>query len=116
MLEHLECNYTAVLVRLARTLKPDGVMLFSVPILPGDFTDEIVDAPLESKLARFGESLHVRRFGAAVLQQTLGMVFHIPERYDLTARFPEAQLREANIPQHHWHGYTGASIFRVTRE
>jgi hypothetical protein len=116
VLEHLECNYTAVLVRLAKTLKPDGIMLFSVPILPGAFHDEVVDAPLPSKLARFGASLHMRVFGADVLQQTLGMVFRIPDRYDLTERFGEAVLAEANIPPHHWRAFTGASVFRVTRD
>lgn len=84
--------------------------------LPGAFHDEVVDAPLPSKLARFGASLHMRVFGADVLQQTLGMVFRIPDRYDLTERFGELVLAEANIPPHHWRAFTGASIFRVTRD
>lgn len=116
VLEHVECNYTAVLARLARALKPDGVMLFSVPILPGDFRDEVVSASLEQKLKRFGDSLHMRVFGSDVLHQTLGMVFKIPDHYDLTARFSEATLEDANIPSHHWRAFTGASVFRVTRE
>ncbi len=115
VLEHIECNYTAVLVRLIKALKPEGVMLFSIPILSGDFIDEIIEADLPAKLDRFGPSLHVRRFGAAVLQKTLGMVIRIPERYDLLASFPEPQLVDANIPRHHWQTYTGASIFRVGR-
>ena len=116
VVEHIECNYSVVLARLAKALTPTGVMLFSVPILPGDFTDEIMNAPLEEKLKRFGESLHVRRFGVNVLQQTLGMIFRIPAAYDLTGRFDEAALVEANIPPHHWRSYTGTSIFRVTRD
>lgn len=115
VIEHLECNYTAVLTRLVKALKPEGIMVFSMPILPGDFSDEIVAASDQVKLERFGESLHMRRFGAAVLQQTLGMVFDIPTEYDLTAGFDEAQLAEANIPPHHWRAYTGASVFRVNR-
>lgn len=115
VLEHLECNYTVVLLRLARALTPTGLMLFSVPILPGDFSDEIIQASQDQKVSRFGESLHVRRFGSAVLPVTLGMLFHMPERYDLTQVFPEKQLTEANIPEHHWRAYTGASIFRVKR-
>lgn len=116
VIEHLACNYTAVLLRLSKALKPGGLMLFSLPILPGDFTDEIIVASDQAKLERFGESLHVRRFGADVLQQTLGMVFDMPAEYDLTARFHESQLAEANIPPHHWHAYTGASVFRVKRD
>lgn len=114
VLEHLECNWTAVLVRLARALKPAGTMLFSMPVLPGDFTDALTTAPRDEKLARFGPMLHVRRFSPEHLQATLGMVFHIPERHDLTARFPPAVLEEANVPAHHWHGYTGTTVFRVT--
>lgn len=114
VLEHLECNYTAVLVRLARALAAGGTMLFSMPILPGPFTDELMDGTEAEKVARFGNMIHVRRFGADFLQQTIGMIFDIPAAYDLTRRFPEPVLAEANIPEHHWHRYTGASVFRVT--
>ena len=115
VLEHVECNYSAVLARLVRALKPDGLMLFSVPILPGGFTDELLDGDGAAKLARFGPSLHMRRFGAATLQETLGMVVRLPERYDLLDRFPEQDLTEANIPRHHWQAFTGASVFRIRR-
>ena len=115
VIEHIECNYSAVLLRLMRSLAEGGVMLFSMPILAGEFTDEIITGDLQAKLARFGESLHVRRFGAETLQPTLGMLFRLPDAYDLPARFPEEQLVEANIPPHHWRAYTGASIFRVTK-
>ena len=115
VLEHLECNYSAVLLRLARCLKADGTMLFSVPILPGEFTDELVAADLDTKLARFGDTLHVRRFGTDALQQTLGMIVPVPERYDLTETFPEGTLSEANIPRHHWRAFTGATVFRVRK-
>jgi hypothetical protein len=115
VLEHIECNYSAVLIRLAASLADSGTMLFSMPILPGPFTDELIEATTEEKRAKFGDMIHVRRFGAGFLQQTLGMIFDIPEHYDLTARFAEAELAEANIPRHHWTAYTGASIFRVTK-
>ena len=115
VLEHIECNYTAVLTRLAHALTATGTMLFSVPILSGHFSDELVKAPLEQKIARFGSMLHVRRFGRDFVTETIGMIFRIPERYDLTASFSEAELEEANIPPRHWQKYTGASIFRVQR-
>ncbi len=113
VLEHIECNYTVVLARLVKALKPDGLMLFSVPILPGGFTDELLDTDRDAKLAHFGPSLHVRRFGVAKLQDTLGMVVRIPSRYDLLAQFAEDDLIDANIPRHHWQAFTGASIFCV---
>ena len=46
VLEHVECNYTAVLIRLAHALGDRGTMRFSLPILPGAPTDELIDAPL----------------------------------------------------------------------
>jgi phosphoglycolate phosphatase len=115
VLEHIECNYSAVLIRLARALAPGGTMLFSVPILSGHFSDELIQGSLEDKRAKFGAMIHVRRFSAEFLQQTLGMIFDIPKTYDLTACFSEAELAEANIPAHHWRAYTGASIFRVSQ-
>jgi phosphoglycolate phosphatase len=114
VLEHIECNYSAVLLRLLRALKPGGTMLFSMPILPGPFTDELMEGSVEQKREKFGDMLHVRRFGAGFIQQTIGMLFRVPERYDLTRVFAPAILREANVPEHHWQAFTGASVFRVT--
>lgn len=113
VLEHIECNYSVVLIRLLRSLKPSGRMLFSMPILPGEFRDELIEASAEEKQERFGPMVHVRRFGTDRLQQTIGMIFRIPEQYDLRASFAEEELSDANIPRHHWSAYTGASVFRV---
>ena len=116
VLEHVEGNYSAVLVRLARSLSDAGTMLFSVPIIPGGFTDEIVDLPFDEKVERFGPMLHVRRFGRDALQRTLGMIFPIPESYDLRDRFDEALLTECNIPLNYWNKYSGANVFRMRRQ
>jgi phosphoglycolate phosphatase len=116
VLEHIECNYTIVLIRLAQALSDQGTMLFSAPILPGHFSDELIHLPLEQKIEHFGPMVHVRRFGREFLQETLGMIFRIPHVYDLCANFSEKDLVEANIPRHHWRKFTGASVFRVRRE
>lgn len=115
VLEHIECSYAAVLTRLIRSLNARGTMLFSVPILPGGYTDELIRAPMEEKLARFGPMLHVRRFGTDFLQQTLGMIFPVAAANDLRSTFAESELIEANIPRHHWNAYTGATIFSVRK-
>ena len=115
VLEHIECNYSVVLVRLARSLSDTGSMLFSLPILPGGFTDELVDATWEEKLERFGPMVHVRRFGTDTLQKTLGMIFPIPDQYDLRALFSEDMLMDCNIPRHHWTNFTGASVFMLRK-
>ncbi len=113
VLEHVEANYSAVLMRLARSLSDTGTMLFSVPILPGDFTDELLVGSLDEKLRRFGPSLHVRRFSVETLQKTLGMLFPIAETYDLRELFEEATLTACNIPRHHWTNYSGATVFNL---
>lgn len=115
VLEHIECNYSAVLTRLARSLSDTGTMLFSVPIVPGEFRDELMDASWEEKQARFGAMVHVRRFGSDFLQETLGMIFPVPAHYDLLQSFSEEELAEANIPRHHWTSFTGATLFRVRK-
>ncbi len=115
VLEHVECNYSVVLIGLARALSETGTMLFSVPILPGEFRDELVDASWEEKQMRFGPMVHVRRFGTDFLQQTLGMVFPVPAHYDLRLTFSEHELTKANIPRHHWTAFTGATVFRVRK-
>ena len=116
VLEHLECNYSAVLLRLARALSEGGTMLFSMPILPGPFTDRLMHGSLDEKRAVFGDMLHVRCFGRDFIGETIGMLFDLPEGSDdLARRFGEAALREANIPPHHWRAYTGTTVFRVGR-
>ena len=115
VMEHIECNYTMVLLRLARALAPTGTMLFSLPIVDGPFRDELMAGSLADKAAHFGPMIHVRQMGRNFLQATLGMIFELPQRYDLRADFSEAQLTEANIPARHWRKYTGASVMRVTR-
>ena len=116
VLEHVEANYSAVLLRLARSLSETGTMLFSVPILPGDFTDELILGGPDEKLSRFGPSLHVRRFSVETLQRTLGMLFPIPEAHELRDRFDEKLLTGCNIPPHHWTNFTGATVFSLRKQ
>jgi SAM-dependent methyltransferase len=114
VLEHIACNYTVVLVQLARALTDTGVMLFSVPIVGDDYWEEIT-RPETVDPARFGLHGHRRHFGRRFIAETLGMIFHVDPVYDATRHFPEAVLREANIPQRLWSGFSSASIFAVRR-
>lgn len=115
VLEHIECNYSAVLLRLARSLTDDGVMLFSVPVEGEEFRDNIALGTLEEKTARFGAFRHYRNFGRAFIGETLGMLFHMPADNDLTRYFTEDQLRTASIRPNHWHKVTGATLFAVRK-
>jgi phosphoglycolate phosphatase len=115
VLEHVECSYAAVLARLAMALSPTGTMLFTVPLLPGEYWDQLGAWTAEEKFARFGASGHVRRFGVDRIHETIGMVVRIPATYDATRDFTAEQLRDINLPEHHWKAWTGSSVFRVTR-
>lgn len=115
VLEHVECNYSVVLIRLAKALTDTGVMLFSVPIVGGDFADAIVTGTPAAKAARFGAHRHFRHFGRDFIQATFGMIFRLPPSYDLGRDFDEAALAAANIPSRHWRTYTGASVFVVRK-
>lgn len=115
VLEHIECNYSAVLLRLARSLTDTGVLMFSVPVEGEEFRDNIALGSLEEKSGRFGAFRHYRNFGRAFIGQTLGMLFNMSPGYDLTKFATEAQLREMSIRPHHWHKVTGASVFVVRK-
>jgi phosphoglycolate phosphatase len=116
VLEHIECNYSAVLLRLARALTGGGALLFSVPIDGDDFWDHIVTGSPDEKAERFGPFRHYRNFGRAFIGDTFGMLFRMPERYDLLGAFTEEDLVRANIRPHHWRKFTGASVFVVRRQ
>ncbi|GGH28104.1 hypothetical protein GCM10007036_37110 [Alsobacter metallidurans] len=113
VLEHIRCSYSVPLIRLAQALAPGGVMLFTMPILPGPFTEELVDLPEAQMIERFGPMIHVRRFGDAFIPDTIGMIFRTPARYDVTERFSPERLREINLPERHWRAWTGSSVFEV---
>lgn len=115
VLEHIECNYSVVLIRLLQALAPTGMMLFSTPLLDESFSDALIEGTRDEKRRRFGAALHVRQFGRPFLQQTLGMIFHLPPAYDLTGTIAPDVLEDANIARRHWRKWTGASVFCVGR-
>lgn len=115
VMEHLPCNVTAVLYHLHRSLTPDGMQVCSIPICGGKYEESFSPIPDEERTRRFGQFDHVRRFGSEDLQLSLGMLFKIPEVYDLTAIFSQDVLREANVPPEAWRGYTPHSVLTIRR-
>lgn len=115
VLEHIECNYSAVLLRLARSLTDSGVLMFSVPVEGEEFRDNLALGTPGEKAERFGAFRHYRNFGRGFIGETLGMLFNMPADYDLTRYVSEASLTEAAIRPHHWRKVTGASVFTVRR-
>lgn len=110
VVEHVPCNYTAVLLHLHRALHPDGVHLCSIPFLPGHYEDTWRPLPDDERTARFGQWDHVRMFGTDDLDRSLGMVFRLPAEYDLEREFPVEQLDAANIPEPARRGFTPHTV------
>ncbi|MFZ5707697.1 MAG: hypothetical protein ACOY5R_20755 [Pseudomonadota bacterium] len=78
----------------------------------GEGYDPVDFDPLDpaDATARFGQDDHVRRFGGRDVQQTLGMIFRLPERYELTDSFDEPTLISNSIPRVVWQGWCPSSV------
>ncbi|WP_052584727.1 methyltransferase domain-containing protein [Limnospira indica] len=111
VIEHLPCNYTAILFFLHRSLKNTGVHLFSIPILSGYDEESLFPLTEEERHRRFGQFDHVRRFGRESLNNTLGLVFRMPDYYDLEQKFGASICELHNIPVDARKGFTGHTIF-----
>jgi SAM-dependent methyltransferase len=115
VLEHVPCNYSAVLINLHRLLKRGGTHMFAFPIYGSAYEEDLSDLTEAERERRFGQFDHCRRFSPADLKQTLGAVFDFPEKYDLREHFPDSVLDEANIPEIARTGYSGHSVFRISK-
>lgn len=116
VIEHLPCNYTAVLVKLHKLLRPGGYHLFSVPIHGKAYEESFEALAPEEATRRFGQFDHVRRFAASDISRTLGAVFDLGAHEHPLACFGEAVLAEANIPRENWNAFTGATVFQLRPE
>ncbi|WP_181902708.1 methyltransferase domain-containing protein [Lysobacter soli] len=116
VIEHLPCNYTAVLLKLHKLLTPGGRHLFSIPVYGRSYEESLASLSHEEATSRFGQFDHVRRFSAADIDRTIGAIFDLPREYRLTDSFSAQVLRAAQIPEDAWQGYTGHSVFSFRRE
>lgn len=116
VMEHLPCNVTSVLFHLHRALKATGVHLCCIPILKGRYAAEFSPMTPERALREFGHKEHVHRFGAEDIQQTLGMVFNLPEEYDLEDHFDSTLLDRFNIPEFARRGWSPHSVLALRKD
>ncbi|MGH6922726.1 MAG: methyltransferase domain-containing protein [Propylenella sp.] len=110
VLEHLAGNITAVLFHLHRSLTEGGFHVFSVPIVAGRYEASFGDIPPEERERRFGKRDHMHLFGRDDIRATLGMVFPMPEDYDLQRLFPGVDFDEINIPPYARTGLTPHTV------
>lgn len=115
-MEHVTCNVTAALFHLHRSLKADGHQVCCMPIMRDLHSAEDLGplTPDEATL-RFGQFDHVRQFGGADIQRTLGMIFTLPERYDLLESFDASELRRHDIPRIAWQGWSPNSVLVLSK-
>ena len=111
VLEHVACNVTAVLYHLHRALNDAGTHIFAIPIHGGAYAEDLGPMDEQERVRRFKQNDHVRKFGCDDILRTLGMIFHIPPRYNLRDFFSSDQLKSINVPEAFWSGYTSNSIF-----
>lgn len=106
VMEHVRCNVTAALFHLHRALRPDGFHIFGIPIVDGPYEESLERLPRDEATVRFGQHDHVRRFGIDHLADTLGMIFKLPDHYNLETEFDRSTLDLYNIPRYArsgWH-------------
>ncbi|MES2497082.1 MAG: HAD-IA family hydrolase [Pseudomonadota bacterium] len=117
VMEHIPCDITAVLYHLHRALKPDGRQVCCVPIIrEGHYAEDLGPIDPDDATRRFGQDDHVRTFGGKDIQCTLGMLFALPQDYDLTATFDEATLIRNNIPRINWRGWSPNSVLVIAKD
>lgn len=115
VLEHVPCNYAAVMYGLHRALKPDGLQLCCIPFETGAYREDCSHLSKEERVQRFGQRDHYRRFGIADLQLTIGMMFDIPETYDLEDEFSADELDSYNIPEHARKGFNPSTVLSLRK-
>lgn len=117
VIEHVRCNYTMVLLHLHRSLKSDGLHMFSVPFTHHKSYAENLARKLdrETRITEFGQHNHFRRFTVPHFQATLGAIFDIPNEYDLSEKIPPETLRRFNIVEEHWK-LGPAAVFVLRKE
>jgi phosphoglycolate phosphatase len=115
VMEHVLGNVTAVLFHLHRLLKDDGEQFCIIPLMSGHYSEDLGPLPKEERTRRFGQFDHVRRFGREQAKQTVGMLFKLPEDYDLEAIFDPALLDRHNIPAYSRKGLSPDTVLRLKK-
>ena len=100
VLEHVPCDYGAVLRRLHAAIRPGGGQLFSVPMAAPSYREDL-DPSLskEERTRRFGQYDHLRLFAVSDFAERLGVHVGLDAGYRLTDVLSPAELRRAAIPE-----------------
>lgn len=111
VMEHVRGNVTAILFHLHRALRPDGKQVCCLPVVRDrHYAEDLGSLSPDEATRRFGQDDHVRIFGARDLQATLGMIFALPERYELLDDYDADLLARHGIPEVAWSGWSTSSV------
>lgn len=77
VMEHIPCYIAPVFWHLHRALAPGGTHLFFIPVMRGRHASDFNDISEDERRLRFGQKDHVRRFGEADIDMTIGMIFDL---------------------------------------
>ena len=117
VMEHVRGNVTAVLFHLHRALKPGGKQICCIPVIREcHYAEDLGPLARDDAVQRFGQDDHVRIFGARDLQATLGMIFTLPESYDLLRDHDPDLLARHGIPEVAWSGWSANSVLMLGKE
>jgi hypothetical protein len=115
VIEHVPCNYAAVLYHLHRALHPDGLHVMCIPFLDGAYDECWAALSGAERVRRFGQNDHMRRFGTEDVQRSLGALFELPAEYDLEKEFGAELLERHRIPGYARRGFTPHTVLMARK-
>ena len=80
IIEHLPAWPTRVFWNLQRALKPNGMHLFCVPLMRGNYAADFGEIPEDERISKYGQIDHLHKFGDADLSDTLGAIFNLNDQ------------------------------------
>lgn len=112
VIEHLPCDYAAVMLALNQLLRPEGLHLFSLPII-GNYYQEDLDPNLTEgqRRDRFAQGDHVRAFGRLDTTEQLQQLFLENIHFSKLVHLSEESLRQAAIPTNVLTKLTSNTVF-----
>lgn len=111
VIEHIPINLAHFFFHVSRALKPDGLHIFSAPLMAGHYDEYFGPLTKEVARERFGQDDHVRKLGVEDLDLHLGAILHLDKDFDLTRQFSRATLDGCNIPLTQRSGLHGSTVF-----
>ena len=117
VMEHVRGNVTAILYHLHRALAPEGHQVCCIPFMRDrHYAEDLGPLLPEEATVRFGQDDHVRVFGARDVAATIGMIFRLPDHYDLIEPYGAELLARHAIPEPAWSGWSANSVLVLGKD